>query len=222
MIAVLKKRFTIIVSLSILTVFSFNELSASGIGGFVAGSLARGSGYKEDKDLPGLLGSDNDLDKHETSKYKKLRFGLILDSNPKPGKNNLRFTASFGLGEVEKDRRRTEHFPDGTSENTYSNETYKVLEYYSLTGCANISIVSTDSFNFSLGPQFTVSYSTEKKVSYRDFCFGPGISTGVRYFVTEKVYCTADLGLNALWSINSDIDNYYGEVTFLFGFATRL
>lgn len=218
----LKKRIKAIVLFSVLCALSVSELSATGIGGFVAGSLARGSGYKDEKDWPGLLGPDNDLDKHETSTYKKLRFGLILDSNPDPGKNNFRFTASFGLGEVEKDTRRTEHFSDGTSEDTYSNKTYKVLEYYSLTGCANISIVSTDSFNFSLGPQFTVSYSTEKKVSYRDFCFGPGVSTGVRYFVTERVYCTADLGLNALWSINSDIDNYYGEVTFMFGLAARL
>lgn len=218
----LKKRFTIIVSLSILTVFSFNELSASGIGGFVAGSLARGSGYKEDKDLPGLLGSDNDLDKHETSKYKKLRFGLILDSNPKPGKNNLRFTASFGLGEVEKRQKRTEYFPDGSTEVTYSNKTYNVLEYFNVTGCGYVSIFKSGGFNFCVGPQFTASYSTEKKVSYSDFCFGLGISASTRYFITESVYCTADLGLNGLYSVNGDIDLLYGEVTVLFGLAVKI
>ncbi len=217
----LKKRIKFIVLLSILTAFSFNELSAFGIGGFVAGSRAGGSvDREEEKDDP--LGPDNDLDKHETSKYKKMRFGVILDSDPKPGNNNFRFTASFGLGEVEKKRRRTEYFSDGTNEDTYSNKTYKVLEYYNLTGCANISIASTDNFNFSLGPQFTVSYSTEKKVSYSDFCFGPGISAGMRYFFSERVYCTADMGLNALYSVNGDLDLLYGEVTVLFGLAVKI
>lgn len=73
--------------------------------------------------------------------------------------------------------------------------------------------------NFCVGPQFTVSYSTEKKVSYSDFCFGPGVSAGLRCFLSERVYCTADLGLNAFYSVNGDLDLLYGDITLLFGLA---
>ncbi len=217
----LKKRFKIVMLLSLLVAFSFAELSAFGIGGFVAGSCAAGS---TDKDEEGdeILGPDNDLNKHEHSNYKKLRFGLLLDTDPNPDSQSFRLIAGFGLGEVEKRQKRTEYFPDGSTEVTYSNKTYNVLEYFNVTGCGYVSIFKSGGFNFCVGPQFTASYSTEKKVSYSDFCFGLGISASTRYFITESVYCTADLGLNGLYSVNGDIDLLYGEVTVLFGLAVKI
>ncbi|HOU84972.1 MAG TPA: hypothetical protein PLA54_05155 [Spirochaetota bacterium] len=217
----LKKRIKIVILLCLFTAFSFTELSAFGIGSFIARSSAAGSTDKEEQSDP-ILGPDNDLSKHEHSSYKKLRFGLLMDSDPNPDSLSFRLITGFGLGEVEKRKKRTEHLPDGSDEVTHSNKTYNVLEYFNVTGCGYISIIKSGGFNFCIGPQFTASYSTEKKVSYSDFCFGLGISASTRYFITDRVYCTADLDLNGLYSVNGDIDLLYGEVTVLFGLALKI
>jgi len=153
---------------------SVNELSALGIGGFISGSRGTGSIDKEEESNE-LLGPDNDLDKHEYSKYNKIRFGLFFDTDPNPDSGSFRLIAGFGFGEIEKKKRRTEYFPDGSNETTYSNKTYNVLENCSITGCGYYSIIKGSRFNFCVGPQFTVSYSTEKRsviaiyVSVREF-----------------------------------------------------
>lgn len=217
----LKKRIKIVILLCLFAAFSFTKLSAFGIGSFIAGSSAAGSTDKEEQSDP-ILGPDNDLSKHEHSSYKKLRFGLFVDTDPNPDSKSFRLIAGFGFGEVEKRKRRTEHFPDGVNEVTYSNKTYNVLEYFNVTGCGYISVIKSGGFNFCLGPQFAASYSTEKNVSYSDFCFGLGISASTRYFITDRVYCTVDLGLNGLYSVNGDIDLLYGEVSALFGLAVKI
>ncbi|HPA63086.1 MAG TPA: hypothetical protein PLH15_02770 [Spirochaetota bacterium] len=44
----------------------------------------------------------------------------------------------------------------------------------------------------------------------------------MRFFLSERVYCTADLGLNAFYSVNGDLDLLYGDVSLLFGFAVKI